>query len=79
MTISVKRQNPIDFVQTGYYMAGQSFRQKRRRLDKKLIEKTENDRQVAKNWYHIRQELTELSMWITLWKLGISQIFLDNF
>lgn len=53
-------------------MAGQSFRQKRRRLDKKLIEKTENDRQVAKNWYHIRQELTELSMWITLWKLGIS-------
>ena len=79
MTISVKRQNPIDFVQTGSYMAGQSFRQKRRRLDKKLIEKTENDRQVAKNWYNIRLELTTLSMWITLWKLGISQIFLNKF
>lgn len=27
----------------------------------------------------VRQEMTALSMWITLWKLGISQLFLDDF
>lgn len=79
LTLYVKRQNVIDSLQTGYYTSGQSFRQKKRRFDKKMIEKTENDRQIAKNWYMVRQEMTTLSMWITLWKLGISQLFLDDF
>lgn len=50
-----------------------------RRLDKKMIEKTENDRQIAKKRNSFRQEMTTLSMWITLWKLGISQSILDYF
>ena len=69
----------IDSYWTGYYRIGQLFRQERGPFDKKMLEKTENDRQIAKKWYSVRQEMTTLSMWITLWKLGISQMILDHF
>ncbi len=79
MTHTFKRQNAIDSFQTEYYISSQLFRQEMRRLDKKMIEKTENDRQIAKKRNSFRQEMTTLSMWITLWKLGISQSILDYF
>lgn len=79
LTLYVKRQNAIDSYGTGYYKIGQLFRQEMWAFDKKMLEKTENDRQIAKNWYRNRHEMTKLSMWITLWKLGISQLFLDHF
>lgn len=48
LTLAVKRQNVIDSIATGYYRAGQSFRQNKKRIDKKVIGKTENDRQIGK-------------------------------
>lgn len=45
-----KGQNAIDSFLTGSYKNGQKFRQEMRRLDKKLIEKTESDRLDAKKW-----------------------------
>ena len=79
LTHTFKRQNAIVSFQTEYYISSQLFRQEMRRLDKKMIEKTENDRQIAKKRNSFRQEMTTLSMWITLWKLGISQSILDYF
>lgn len=72
LTQDDKRQNVIDSYWRGYYRIGQRFRQEMRPFDKKMLEKTENDRQIAKKWYRIRLEMTTMSMWITLWKLGIS-------
>ncbi len=79
LTQDDKRQNVIDSYWRDYYRIGQRFRQEMRPFDKKMLEKTENDRQIAKKWYRIRLEMTTMSMWITLWKLGISQMILDHF
>lgn len=43
-----RRQNVIDCLGTRCYSVSQSFRQEKRRFDKKVIGKTENDRQIRK-------------------------------
>lgn len=47
LTLRVRRQNLIDSVETGYDMDGQPFLQKNDVFDKKMIGKTENDRQIS--------------------------------
>lgn len=46
MTLHVKGQNVIDSPKTGCDKNGQLFLLKKSLLDKKMIEKTENDRQI---------------------------------
>lgn len=46
MTLRVKGQNVIDSQETGCDKNGQLFLRKKGFLDKKMIEKTENDRQI---------------------------------
>ncbi len=75
----VKRQNSIDFFGRGIAGWVSIFDRIKRWIDKRMIEKNENDRQIGRGYDGRRQETTELSMWITLWKLGISQPFLDGF
>ncbi len=47
LTLRVKGQNPIDSEKTGYDIDGQPFLQKKYVFDKKMIGKTENDRQIS--------------------------------
>lgn len=48
LTFAVKRQNVIDSVVTGYYRTSQPYRQNKKGIDKEVIGKTENDRQIRK-------------------------------
>ncbi|MDE6213785.1 MAG: hypothetical protein K2M70_09975 [Lachnospiraceae bacterium] len=57
------------------YRIGQLILGKSTSPAKKMLEKTENDRQFVLKCDGIRREVTTLSMWITLWKLRISRHF----
>lgn len=75
MTLRVKGKNRIDPIETVGYSIGQLFWGKSTPPGKKMIEKTENDRQLILKFDTKRRDMTEPSMWITLWKLRISQLF----
>ncbi len=62
-------------METEGYRIGQFYFGKSTLSDKKMLEKTENDRQLVLKCDGIRREVTVLSMWITLWKLRISRHF----
>lgn len=62
----------VDSAGTGYDRKGKGFRAKNKLFYICLLEKTANDIQILTKSYEGHHNMTSMSMWITLWKLGIS-------